>query len=190
MYYRSRSANLTPLLTIIGIDIALWLGSSVAPNMIPLFGLSPALVLSKPWTLVTSIFLHGSFGHIFGNMFTLYFYGRYVTELLGERRFLAIYFVGGIVGSITYVLLGPQLSLAIGASGAVFTLGGVLVVLRPQVKVIVFPIPIPVPLWVATLAGFLIVSFLPGVAWQAHLGGLVFGLAAGWWFKTRARGYH
>jgi len=190
VYYRSRSANLTPLLTIIGIDIALWLGSLVAPSMIPLFGLSPALALSKPWTLVTSIFLHGSFSHIFGNMLTLYFYGRYVMELLGERRFLVVYFLGGIVGSIAYVLLGPQYSLAIGASGAIFALGGVLVVLRPQVKVIVFPIPIPVPLWVATLAGFLIVSFLPGVAWQAHLGGLVFGLAAGWWFKTRARGYH
>jgi membrane associated rhomboid family serine protease len=51
----------------------------------------------------------------------------------------------------------------------------------------IFPIPVPVPLWAAVIGGFLVVSFLPGVAWQAHLGGIIFGLIAGYVIKRRGR---
>jgi membrane associated rhomboid family serine protease len=54
-------------------------------------------------------------------------------------------------------------------------------------KVFVFPIPVPLPLWVAVIGGFIILSFLPFVAWEAHLGGLLAGLAAGFFFKKRQR---
>jgi membrane associated rhomboid family serine protease len=60
-------------------------------------------------------------------------------------------------------------------------------VLRPKLKVFVFPIPVPLPLWVAVIGGFLIISFLPQVAWQAHLGGLVCGLIAGLFLRRRPR---
>jgi len=91
------------------------------------------------------------------------------------------------VGNVLFILLAPPYSIAIGASGAVFALGGVLAVMRPKLRVFVFPIPAPLPLWVAVIGGFLVVSFFPNVAWQAHLGGLAFGLAIGYFFRKRER---
>ena len=105
---------------------------------------------------------------------------------IGDRKFLLMYFGGGILGSILYLLLGPSSIPAVGASGAIFALGGSLVMLRPQVRVLVLFI-IPAPLWAAVIGGFLILSFFPNVAWQAHLGGLVFGLIAGYFFRKRER---
>jgi len=61
-------------------------------------------------------------------------------------------------------------------------------VMRPNTKVITFPIPIPMPLWVAILIGFVLVSFYPGVAWQAHLGGILYGAAVGYYFHRRETG--
>ena len=58
---------------------------------------------------------------------------------------------------------------------------------RPKLRVFVFPIPVPLPLWAAVIGGFLIISFFPNVAWQAHLGGLAFGLTIGYFFKKRPR---
>ena len=108
-----------------------------------------------------------------------------MSKLVGDGRFLITYFVGGILGNILFILLGPPFSIAIGASGAVFALGGALTVMRPGIRVFVFPIPAPIPLWVAVIGGFVILSFVPFVAWQAHLGGLVFGLITGYFFKKR-----
>jgi membrane associated rhomboid family serine protease len=54
-------------------------------------------------------------------------------------------------------------------------------------SVMIFPIPLPIPLWVAVTGGFLLLSFMPSVAWQAHLGGLVVGLVAGLIFRSRVR---
>lgn len=89
------------------------------------------------------------------------------------------------MGSVLFILLAPPYSIAIGASGGVFTLGGALTVMRPKLRMFVFPIPVPLPLWSAVIGGFLILSFLPGIAWQVHLGGLVFGLIAGYFFRKR-----
>jgi len=86
-----------------------------------------------------------------------------------------------------FIFLAPPYSIVIGASGAVFALGGALAVMRPKLKVFVFPIPVPLPLWLAVIGGGLIISFFPGIAWQAHLGGLVFGMIAGYFFKKRER---
>ena len=85
------------------------------------------------------------------------------------------------------MLLGSPFALVVGASGAVFALGGTLAVLTPKLRVIVFPIPVPMPLWVAVIGGFVVMSFFPNVAWQGHLGGLVFGLIAGYFFRRRER---
>jgi len=121
------------------------------------------------------------------NMLTLFFFGRYLYALVGEKRFLTVYFVGGILGSIFYILLAPPFSIAVGASGAVFALAGALVLMRPKTRVFIIPIPVPLPLWVAVIGGFLILSLFPNVAWQAHLGGLVVGLISGYFFRRRER---
>ena len=79
--------------------------------------------------------------------------------------------------------------MVVGASGAVFALGGALAVMVPKTKVFIFPIPVPIPLWIAIIGGFLVISFLPGIAWQAHLGGLLLGLLAGFYFKKQRKVY-
>ena len=156
--------------------------------VISLLGLQPASFPNEPWTIITNIFVHASFWHIFANMLTLFFFGSYLLRLVGETKFLIVYFVGGIIGNVMFILLGPPFVTAVGASGAVFALGGALAVMRPKLKVIIFPIPIPLDLWIAVIGGFLVISFLPYIAWQAHLGGLVAGLIAGYLFRKRERG--
>jgi len=188
-YTRNWGIKLTSIWVLIGLNLLLFIVTLIVPTLIVLLGLIPAAILERPWTIITSLFLHGSIGHILANMITLYFFGRYLCALFGEKRFLTAYFVGGILGNIFYILLGPPLSVAIGASGAVFALGGVLTVMRPKLRVYIFPIPVPLPLWVAVIGGFLILSFFPNVAWQAHLGGLAFGLTIGYFFRKRERSF-
>lgn len=176
---------MNPIFVIIGINLLIFMAIQISPELIVSMGLRPASILDRPWTVLTSIFVHADFFHIFANMFTLYFFGSYVYRLLGERRFLTVYFGGGILGSLLFMLLGPQFATAIGASGAVFAMGGALVALRPNIKVFIFPIPVPLSLWVAVIGGFLILSFIPGIAWEAHLGGILFGLGAGYLYKRK-----
>jgi len=137
------------------------------------------------------MFIHAPFpniGHILGNMITLYFFGNFLVGLVRERAFLLVYFLGGLLGNILFYVLAPPLSIAVGASGAIFAVGGALAVLRPRWTVYVFPLPVPIPLWVAVIGGFLLMSFMPSVAWEAHLGGLVFGLVMGYIFRLREHG--
>ncbi len=188
MVYRNyRRFDLTPVWVLMGISLLLFIITSIARDLILSLGLIPVIIGDRPWTIITSIFLHGNIWHLLFNMITLYFFGRYLCVLLGAGKFLTVFFIGGILGNILYLLLGEPFSVAIGASGAVFALGGVLAVMRPKLRVFVFPIPAPLPLWTAVIGGCLVISFFPNVAWQAHLGGLTSGLAIGYFFRKRER---
>jgi membrane associated rhomboid family serine protease len=199
-YRTNPGVTLGPLGFLIVTNLIMWLATSFRPNLfIDLFGVSMSEVFSKPWTVLTAMFIHspfrpfnplGSMMHLFGNMLTLYFFGNYLIRLVGEKKFLFVYFVGGLLGNVAFLLLAPPFSTAIGASGAVFAVGGALTVLRPKLPVtlLLFFIPVTIPLWLAVIGGFLIIS--PGIAWQAHLGGLVLGLAAGYYWKKNVRGYY
>lgn len=190
MMYRSyRRSRLNLIWVLIGTNVLLFIVTLTTPEIILFGGLMPAAVVARPWTVVTCLFLHGGIGHLLGNMITLYFFGRYLRALVGDKRFLIVYFIGGMLGSACYILLAPPLSISIGASGAVFAVGGVLAVMRPKLKVLVFPIPVPMPLWAAVIGGFVIISFFPNVAWQSHLGGLVFGLVMGYFLRRQERFY-
>lgn len=166
-------------------NLLLFIASYFFHNSVFLLGLSPATFLSRPWTLITSMFMHAGFTHIFANMLTLYFFGSTLIRIVREKNFLLIYFLGGILGGILYILLAPPFIPVVGASGAIFAVAGALAVLIPRERVFIFPIPAPIPLWLAVIGGFAILSFFPFVAWQAHLGGLLLGLAAGYYFKKR-----
>ncbi len=188
MSYR-RSDNIVPVLVIIILCFVAYIATIAAGMMghdlVSLFGLQTATFFQHPWTLVTNLFMHGSIWHILFNMITLYFFGTFLIRLVGTRDFLLIYFLGGIAGNLVFMLfayfniLTSVFSIVIGASGAIFALGGALAVLTPKLRVFVFPIPVPMPLWVAVIGGFVLMIFVGGVAWQGHLGGLVFGLLAG-----------
>jgi len=188
MPYRSyQSFKLNPIWLLIGLNLLLFIATWIVPELIFLLGLQPASFLDRPWTIVTNLFMHAGLWHIIANMLTLYFFGTYLSRLIGEGKFLSVYFGGGILGNVLFILLGPPLSVAVGASGAVFALGGVLTVMRPKLRVFIFPIPVPIPLWAAVIGGFVILSFMPYIAWQAHLGGLIVGLIAGYFFRKRER---
>lgn len=187
MRYGSISTyKLTPIWVIIIINLLVFIGALAYPKIIYLLGLQAATFFHQPWTIITNMFTHYDLWHILANMLTLYFYGSFLCQVIGTRSFLIIYFCGGILGNIFYLLLAPSaFTIAIGASGAVFALGGALAVLTPKLRVYMFPIPVPMPLWVAVIGGFLILSLFPGIAWQAHLGGLVFGLIAGYYLRKK-----
>lgn len=188
MLYRSyRGITTYSIWILITANFLLFIGALVHGQLAYVLGLQPAGWLERPWTMVTNLFIHAGFWHVAPNMLALYFFGRFLSALTGEARFLIIYFLGGIVGNLVYVLLASPYSIAIGASGAVFAVGGALAVMRPKLRAYVFPIPAPLPLWVAVIGGFVIISILPHVAWQAHLGGLVLGLIAGYFFRKRQR---
>ena len=188
MRYRTyQGFRLTPIWFLLILNLIIFIATTISRDLIFLLGLLPAAFLQQPWTIVTNLFVHSGLWHIFANMLTLYFFGSYLSRLVGDGRFLIVYFGGGILGNFLFILLGPALSIAIGASGAVFALGGALAVMRPRLRVFVIPIPVPIPLWAAVIGGFVILSFVPFVAWQAHLGGLVFGLIIGYFFRKRER---
>jgi len=189
-----RGSNPTAVWLLIAINLLLFIATVINRDLILLLGLQPAIFWARPWTLVTNLFVHAGIGHILANMITLYFFGSYLSRLIGRRNLLMVYFGGGILGNIFYLLLAPSpFSIAVGASGAVFALGGALTVMRPRLRVFIFPIPVPLPLWVAVIGIFLILSIprlFPHIAWQAHLGGLILGLAAGYIFRRRERYFY
>ncbi len=170
-------------------NILIFIVTLIRPELRGYLALNRLLFSDRPWTLLTSMFVHASFWHIFANMFTLYFFGSNLIQLIGERNFWIVYFLGGIAGNILYILLGPSVSVAVGASGAVFAVGGALAVMSPRLRVFIIPIPVPLPLWAAVIGGGFVISFFPHVAWQAHLGGLVFGLAMAYFLRQRRRFY-
>jgi len=98
--------------------------------------LQPSAILhgQKLWTIITSMFMHAGFFHLFFNMFSLFFVGRFLEKLIGRKRFFWIYLVSGIVGNLFFVfggfIFGNDIP-GVGASGAIFGILGVLAVLVP-----------------------------------------------------------
>jgi membrane associated rhomboid family serine protease len=100
-------------------NVVVFFVQMMAPGIVSPFVFVPVLILIRPWTIVTYMFLHGGFAHIFFNMLALYFFGPRVEVQLGSRRFAILYFLGGICGALLSFVLAPQ-SAIIGASAAVF----------------------------------------------------------------------
>jgi membrane associated rhomboid family serine protease len=185
-----RAVNLNVLWFLIALNVLIFIITLVRRETIYFLGLTPAYLSQQPWTIISSMFVHASFLHIFVNMISLYFLGSFLLRAAGERSFLAVFFLGGLAGNALYVLLGPPSTTAVGASGAIFALGGALAVIVPRLPVFIFFIPVPMPLWVAILIFFLLSFFFSGIAWQAHLGGLLLGLIAGLIFRRRRQIYY
>jgi membrane associated rhomboid family serine protease len=99
----------------------------LSQSVIQQVGISRITFTSQPWTIVSAMFVHDGIYHILFNMIALYFYGMYVLTLVGEARFFLVYFIGGLIGNALFLLLAGPYSVAVGASGAIFALGGTLV---------------------------------------------------------------
>jgi membrane associated rhomboid family serine protease len=137
-----------------------------------LLSLVPAMLLQRPWTLVTYMFLHGGFMHIIFNMLGLYFFGPRVEQRIGSERFFALYMISGITGGL--LSFYTPMAQIVGASGAVF--GVLLAYARfwPRDQILIWGI-IPVEVrWLVLI--YTVVSLLGlggGVAHFAHLGGFL-----------------
>lgn len=149
------------------------IGSNVRSALFVDWALSPGTVAAGEWwRLVTSGFLHIGPLHIAFNMFALWVIGRDLEVLLGRGRFLAVYLLGMLGGAAAVMLLYGPGDYVAGASGAVFGLMGGLAVALLRLR---RPLNQVIGLLAVNLAlGF----FVPGISWQAHLGGLLAGAAA------------
>lgn len=155
-------------------------------------------------TLLTSMFLHGSWSHLLGNLLYLWIFADNIEAIMGNVRFLLFYVLGGIIAAIAQVLTDPgSLIPTIGASGAISAVMGAYLVMFPGSRIKVIFLLFFLTFYVPALLflGFWILQQLysgwgalgsntqGGVAWWAHIGGFVFGLGAGWLFREKAHAY-
>jgi membrane associated rhomboid family serine protease len=124
------------------------------------------------WRLLTSAFLHESVLHIAFNMYALYLFGPFVERALGTWRFIAAYLTAAMVGSVFVYLLSDPRILTIGASGAIFGLFGIALILLLRAKQDVRTL-------LVLLAINAFISLQGNISWQGHLGGFVAGCALG-----------
>jgi membrane associated rhomboid family serine protease len=167
---------------LIGANVALFLAQAFNPLVTAWLGLVPGAVWPyRLHTLLTYAFLHGSVGHIFFNMLTLYFFGGDLDLFLGRKRFLTLYFGSALAGGVAALLL-PANTMIIGASGAIYGLLVAYAVYFPQTEVLLwFVLPMKmwvlVALWVGISLFYSVFGAGGSIAHLAHLGGAVFGLA-------------
>jgi membrane associated rhomboid family serine protease len=150
--------------------------------------LRPHDLVPLPFTILTSMFLHGGFWHLVGNMWFLWIFGDNVEEALGPVRYFFFYFVVGIVGALAQVFAMPDSRVPmIGASGAIAGALGAYAVLYPRARVatlvmipLLWPV-IQVRAWIFLGLWFVMQLLVPGsgVAWMAHVGGFLAGAGLG-----------
>ena len=175
-------------LAIIVIAVAVWLLQQVSSQVTRELAFVPVLGSSEPWRFLTAAFAHAPRQplHILFNMYALWQIGQYLEPMLGRIRFAILYLVSAFGGSVGYLLLAspPALPLTqagidhsnwvvsmVGASGAVFGLFGALLVLNRHLGR--SSGPMFGVLAINAVLGFVV----PGIAWQAHLGGVLTGAA-------------
>ncbi|WP_417555816.1 rhomboid family intramembrane serine protease [Microbacterium sp.] len=135
----------------------------------------------EPWRLLTTVFVHGGLLHLGLNMLALWMLGQILEPMLGRVRFLAMYLISGLGGSVAVALMAPGTS-TVGASGALFGMMAALLIIGRHIGANVTGIL--VVLGINFAYGFIV----KGIAWQAHLGGLIVGaLIALIYVRTKRR---
>ena len=193
--------------------ISQWLGAEGFREFLYNFGFTPMYYLDAPQNLIlpswytltplTSMFLHGGWMHLIGNMVFLWIYGNNVEDYFGPVKFLIFYILSGLVAVAVYSLpnIDSQIPL-VGASGAIAGVMGAYIILHPHAKItcllffffitfITLPAKLVLGLWFVYQLLFSLTGSSEGggVAYLAHVGGFAFGLAALWlWIKIKGRG--
>jgi rhomboid family protein len=198
MFDRITPTNRAIILANVGVFLLqLLLQQSSALDLFPLYPLQTNLF--RPWQLLTYAFMHGSWLHLFFNMFAVFMFGSQVERLFGAKRYL-IYYLTCVVGAalmhliVVYFARDLPLAATVGASGAVFGLLLAFGMAYPRQQLIIFPIPVPIQAWLAvTLYGgmelFLgVTRTASGIAHFAHLGGMATGFVLiRYWQSQRRR---
>ena len=166
-------------------------------------GLTCVLTDTPHWhTLVTSMFLHGGWLHLLGNMWFLWVFGNNVEDSMGHLRFLGFYLATGLVAAMAQVAVHPASAVPmVGASGAISGVMGAYIILYPRVRVhmftwlVIYPLRFRMPAWLMLGYWFFlqVVGGLPmleeesgGVAFWAHAGGFVAGMMLVFLFRNAA----
>jgi membrane associated rhomboid family serine protease len=192
---------------LLGVNAAVWMLELVltnvwAPGVVTAgYGLVPARLMADPtgelFTVFSSMFMHGSWAHVGGNMLFLYIFGDNVEEALGHGRYALFYLLCGVAAAVAQVLVDPFSHMAmVGASGAIAGILGAYLVLHPRAPIVMLNTVLPLwlllgvtvvfPAWLAIGMWFLLnifgglgslgMGFGDGVAYFAHVGGFVTGL--------------
>ncbi len=195
------SFRVTPVLILINIVtfVFFWILLTSKTLSLDFIAIKPLNILQGKylWTFITSMFMHGGFFHLFVNMLSLLFIGSLVETILGKKRYLYFYMISGLLAGLFFVLSsvifpGDIDTFAVGASGALFGLVGLLMLLTPNLPVFVMFIPIPIKMKYAA-PGILILLWLISITGNvpigntAHLGGLLTGLVYGIYLRNKYR---
>lgn len=179
----------------------------MVPARVLLFPASPDIGVGDAFVpLFTSMFLHGGFLHILGNMWFLWVFGDNIEDRMGHLRFLVFYLLSGVVAGLAHTAMNLQSTIpAIGASGAVSGVMGAYLVLFPSSRVVTLvmlgwywfranlPAYVMILYWFAvqllsgTLSQAAPAAERGGVAWWAHIGGFVAGVVLVWLFRRPQR---
>jgi membrane associated rhomboid family serine protease len=150
-------------------------------------------------TALTSMFMHGSWTHILGNMLFLWIFGNNIEDHLGHGKYLLFYLAGGVAAAMTLLLSGPTSEIpTIGASGAIAAVMGAYFFLFPRAKVqtlvfFIFITVVRIPAWIFLGIWFVMQLFegtfgaAQGVAVWAHVGGFLFGVLVAWITSRRGQ---
>jgi membrane associated rhomboid family serine protease len=183
---------------LIAINVVVFLWQTGAPDatsewMTMAFGFTPAAFvheapqtgpLPSALTLLTSMFMHGGWGHLLGNMLYLFIFGDDIEEAMGRLRFLVFYLASGVLAGLTYFAINVHSSVTlIGASGAISAILAAYLMLRPCARVTAFVVRTFARVrayWI--IGGWIVLQLISlasddkdGVAYVAHGGGLVAG---------------
>lgn len=161
--------------------IVVFLISLIFPAFVENYlALNQDYVMLRPWTLITYMFVHSDFNHIFWNMVVFFFFGPELERRVGESKFLRIYILSGIVAALGQMLISGGTMM--GASGAIFGVLGCLAIIAPEIRILLFfviPMSIRGAVVLFALIDFLSMSSADNIAHMAHIVGLLVGLAYG-----------
>ena len=154
-------------------------------------------------TILSAMFMHGSWSHIIGNMIFLWAFGPEIEDAMGRGRYLIFYVVGGLVAMLAQVVADPHSTVPnLGASGAIAAVMGAFIVTYPRdrikavlfififVKITFIPAALLIGVWFLTQlvhAGSVAQVQTGGVAYLAHVGGFIFGALTGRLFERSSR---
>jgi rhomboid family protein len=192
--------SVTSSLIIINVVTFIIFSALILLKILPLdyIAIKPANIftLNYIWTFLTSMFMHGGIFHLFVNMLSLFFVGSLVEKIIGSKRYLYFYLISGLFAGLFFVLMSKFVFLAdfnvfaVGASGALFGVVGLLVLLTPNLPVYVMFIPIPIKMKYAA-PGLLLALWLISITGNvpigntAHLGGLLMGVGYGFYLRYK-----
>lgn len=182
---------MTPwVLRILIANVVVFIVTQTSPGLYRDLAFFPPIALYRPWTVVTYMFLHANFGHLFFNMLGFFFFGPRLEMRLGGSGFLRFYIIAGIGGALSQTLFATAAPM-VGASAGVYAVLVGFAYYWPRETIILFPIPIPIQAWILVSA-YVFMSILngvtgsaAGVAHFAHLGGAVVGFLFLKWREWR-----